>query len=124
MARNKLARRAWHYFVQTIFLFAKQPSIHLTESAKLWLLDYISSEKNFELVASPTWASTIVGDVAQEPRWMMGFYDIGTRPSGKVTLIQGVPFVFADPRAYTHLDGATVDIRDGRLVVTERELPR
>src|ERR1700733_4229364 len=116
MARNKLARHAWHYLLQTLFLFAKQPSIHLTESARLWLLEGISSEKNFEAAASLMWASTVVGGVVEGPRWMIAFYDIGTRPSGKVTVIQGVPFVFGDPRAYTHLDGATVDIRDGRLV--------
>jgi hypothetical protein len=81
-------------------------------------------ERGFEPVASLIWASTVVGDVKKEPHWIIAFYDIGTRPSGKVSVIQGVPFVFGDPRAFTHLDGATVDIRDGRLVVTELEVPR
>jgi len=44
---------------------------------------------------------------------------LGTRSYGRVVTIDGVPFVFTQKRAYTHLDGATLDFRDGRYVVDE-----
>ena len=45
-------------------------------------------------------------------------YDIGNRPFGRVTTIDGVRFVFTQQRAYTHLNGATLDYRDGRFLVS------
>lgn len=54
-------------------------------------------------------------------RWGGAFYDIGTRPYGRVITIGGVRFVFAQERAYTHLNGATLDYRDGRFLVASAQ---
>jgi hypothetical protein len=65
------------------------------------------------------WASDVVDGVTRPPRWGVAFYDIGKRPYGRVITINSVPFVFTQQRAYTHLNGATLDYRDGRFVVSE-----
>ena len=62
-------------------------------------------------------SDVVVGGVSRGPRWGIGFYNIATRPYGRVTSIQGVPFVFVQPRAFHLLNGATLDFRGGRLVV-------
>jgi hypothetical protein len=55
------------------------------------------------------------GSVA-EPRWVVAYYDLDTRPSGRVKKIGGVPFVFVQTES-SKLNGATLDYRDGRFVV-------
>ena len=65
------------------------------------------------------WGSGVVGGATHPGRWGVGFYDIGNRPYGRVIKIDGVRFVFTQERAYTHLNGATLDYRDGRFVVSE-----
>lgn len=100
-----------------LFFNKKPPTLRLTESAKRELLLSISRTTDFEAVASVLWGSAVVDGVAREPRWGVGFYDKGTRPSGRVMAIQGVPFVFTQERAYTNLNGATLDYREGRFVV-------
>jgi hypothetical protein len=65
------------------------------------------------------WSSDVVGGVTHPLRWGVAFYDIGKRPYGRVITIDGVPFVFTQKRAYTHLNGATLDYREGRFVIRE-----
>jgi len=117
--RSKFGKRLWHLFAQALFFYRKPPTLRLTESAKRELLASISRITDFEAVASVLWGSTVVNGVAREPHWGVGFYDKGTRPSGRVTAIQRVPFVFTQDRAYTNLNGATLDYREGRFVVDE-----
>src|SRR5262245_62073790 len=119
MARGTVAGRAWHLCLQLLFLFKKQPTVRVTDAAKRQLMSSMSAITEFQPVASLLWGSTVVNGVSRPPRWGIGFYDIGTRPYGRVVTIDGVPFVFTQQRAYTHLDGATLDFRDGRYVVEE-----
>ena len=112
-------RRAWHLFLQFLFLYKKPPKVHVTDTAKLELQLHMSRITEFEPTASILWGSTVVGGVTNPPHWGVGYYDIGTRPSGRVVSIDGVPFVFTQERAYTYLNGATLDFRDGRFVVNE-----
>lgn len=119
MKRRTLAQHAWHLCLQMLCFHRKPPSVQLTEAARRQLLLHLSRITEFEAVASLLWGSDTVGGIAGEPRWGVGFFNIGTRPYGRVTTIQGVPFVFTQVRAYTHLNGAILDYRDGRFVVDE-----
>jgi hypothetical protein len=121
--RSKPGKRLWHVFVQILCFYKKPPELRLTESAKRELLLSISRTTDFDAVASVLWGSTVVDGVARKPNWSVGFYDKGTRPYGRVTAIQGVPFVFVQDRAHTHLNGATLDYRGGRFVVDEGTPP-
>jgi hypothetical protein len=118
MART-FARRAWHLFLQVVFLYKKAPTVRVTETAKRELQSHMSRITEFQPAASILWGSTVIGGITRPPHWGVAFYDIGTRPSGRVVTIDGVPFVFTQHRAYTHLNGATLDFRDGRFVVNE-----
>ena len=91
----------------------------MTDTAKRELLLHMSRITEFEPAASIMWGSNVVDGVTHPPRWGVAFYDIGRRPYGKVTTIDGVRFVFTQERAYTHLNGATLDYRDGRFLVRE-----
>jgi hypothetical protein len=117
MTRSEFAHCAWHHFVQLLCFRQRIPSIRLTEAARDQLLLHLSRITEFQPVASLLWSANVVGGVAQEARWGVGFYNIGTRPYGRVTRVQGVPFVFTGARDYTRLNGATLDYRDGRFVV-------
>jgi hypothetical protein len=114
-----LAGRAWHLFLQVLLFHKKPPAVRVTEAAKRQLAAHLSRITEFEPAASIVWSSNVVDGVTHPPRWGVAFYDIGRRPSGRVVSIDGVPFVFTQVRAYTHLNGATLDYRDGRFVVNE-----
>jgi hypothetical protein len=79
----------------------------------------MSEITEFQPAASILWGANVVDGAARAPGWGVAFYDIGKRPYGRAVSIEGVPFVFVQQRAYTHLDGATLDYRDGRFVVNE-----
>ena len=119
MTAITVAGRAWHLCLQILCFFKKQPSLRLTEAAKRQLISHLSGITEFEPAASIMWSSDVVEGVTHPPRWGVAFYNIGNRPYGRVTRIDGVPFVFTQERAYTHLNGATLDYRDGRFVVSE-----
>lgn len=91
----------------------------MTEAAKRQLMSHMSRIAEFEPAASILWSSDVVDGVTRPPRWEVAFYDIGKRPYGRVVTIDGVRFVFAQERAYTHLDGATLDCHGGRFLVRE-----
>lgn len=118
MART-FAGRAWHLFLQVIFLYKKPPAVCVTDTAKRELQSHMARITEFEPAASILWGSTVVDGVICPPNWGVAFYDIGSRPAGRVVTIGGVPFVFTQERAYTHLNGATLDFREGRFVVSE-----
>jgi hypothetical protein len=103
-------------------MWAKPPSLRITESAKGRLLQEIAQITQFQAVATVLWgASGKAGEFPKkhEVRWSLAFYDRATRPSGRIALIQGVPFVFVQRRAFTHLNGATLDYSNGRYVISE-----
>jgi hypothetical protein len=77
----------------------------------------MSKITDFEPAASILLGADVIDGVSRAPRWGVYFYDIGTRPYGRVVTIQDVPFVFTQIRAYTHLNGATLDYCDGRVTV-------
>ena len=120
MTRTTIAGRAWHLFLQVLLWHRKPPSLRLTDAARDQLLFHLSNITDFEPVAALLWGSDVTGGITREPRWGIGFYNLGTRPYGRVTRIQGVPFVFTQNRAYMRLNGATLDYRNGRFVVDER----
>jgi len=119
MAAITIAGRVWHLCCQILCFFKRPPSVRVTDSAKRELLSHMSKITEFEPAASIMWGSNVVDGVTHPPRWGVAFYDIGKRPYGKVITIDGVRFVFTQERAYTHLNGATLDYRDGRFVVNE-----
>jgi hypothetical protein len=91
----------------------------MTDAAKRQLMSNMSRITEFEPAASIIWSSDVVAGVTHPPRWGIAFYDIGKRPYGRVITIDSVRFVFTQERAYAHLNGATLDYRDGRFVVSE-----
>ena len=93
--------------------------MHVTEAAKRQLDSHMSRITEFRPAASILWSSNVVDGVTRPSQWGVAFYDIATRPSGRVVQIGGLPFVFTQQRAYTHLDGATLDYHNGRFVVSE-----
>jgi hypothetical protein len=117
MARRTLAGRVWHHLLQLLLFYKKPPAVRLTEAAKRQLAAHLSRITEFEPAASILWSSNVVDGITHPPRWGVAFYDIGRRPSGRVVSIEGLPFVFTQERAYTHLSGATLDYREGRFVV-------
>ena len=119
MARTTIAGRAWHLCLQVLCFYKKPPAVHVTDAAKRQLMSRMSRITEFEPAASIMWASDVVDGVTHPARWGVAFYDIGTRPYGRVVTIDDVPFVFTQKRAYTHLNGGTLDFRDGRFVVIE-----
>jgi hypothetical protein len=114
-----IAGRTWHLCLQLLCFFKKAPAVHVTEAAKRQLESHLSRITEFRPAASILWGSNVVDGVTQPPQWGVAFYDIGTRPSGRVVQIGGLPFVFTQQRAYTHLEGATLDYDNGRFVVSE-----
>lgn len=114
-----IAGRAHHLVLQLLCFFKRPPTVHVTEVAKRQLVSHISRITEFRAAASILWGSNVIDGKTHPPQWGIAFYDIGTRPSGRVVDMGGVPFVFTQQRAYTHLDGATLDYRDGRFVVSE-----
>jgi hypothetical protein len=119
MAAVTIAGRAWHLCCQILCFFKAPPAVSVTDTAKHELLSHMSKITEFEPAASILWGSNVVDGVTHTPQWEVVFYDIGNRPYGKVITIDGVRFVFTQERAYTHLNGATLDYRDGRFVVNE-----
>jgi hypothetical protein len=119
MAATTVAGQAWHLCLQVFCFFKKPPSVRVTDAAKQQLMSHMSRITEFEPAASIMWGSNVVGGVTYPARWGVAFYDIGNRPYGRVITIDGVRFVFTQERAYTHLNGATLDYRDGRFVVSE-----
>ena len=93
----------------------KPPSIQITSDAQSRLFREMSEIRAFEPVATILWASE---ERATGPdfRWSVAFYDLDTRPSGRVVNIRGVPFIFVQKQS-SRLNGATLDHRDGRFVV-------
>jgi len=116
---HTFAHRAWHLFLQVVFLYKKPPTVRVTDAAKRELQSHLRRITEFEPAASILWGSTVIDGVTRPPHWGVAFYNIGTRPSGRVVTIDGVPFVFTQERAYTHLNGATLDFHDGRFIVSE-----
>jgi hypothetical protein len=114
-----IAGQAWHLCLQLLCFFKKAPAVHVTETAKRQLQSHLSKITEFRPAASILWGSNVVGGVTQPPQWGVAFYNIGTRPFGRVVQIEGLPFVFTQQRAYTHLEGATLDYHNGRFVVSE-----
>jgi hypothetical protein len=117
--RSRIGKRLWHLVVQVLCFYKKPPTLRLTDAARQKLLVSLTNITEFEPIATVLWSSTVISGVASAPRWGVAYYEKGTRPYGMVTSIQGVPFVFTQKRAYTHLNGATLDYRDGRFVVDE-----
>ena len=117
-APKYLQGRAWHFCLQILCIAQRIPHLRLTDAAKTKLLTHMSHITEYTPVASLMRASdVVVGGVSSGPQWGIGFYNIATRPYGRVTSIQGVPFVFVQPRAFRLLNGATLDFRNGRFVV-------
>jgi hypothetical protein len=110
-----------HYLIQVFCFFAKFPELQLTEAARAQFLLKTSEITDFEPAATLLWTSKAGPEGHEEPQWYFALYNIATRPYGRVKKIQGIPFVFVQANVYERLDGATVDIRDGRLIVCERE---
>ena len=119
MALDSLAGQVWHLCLQTFCFFKKPPAVRVTDAARRQLVSHMSRITEFEPAASLLWASDVVDGVTHPPRWGIAFFDIGKRPYGRVISIDGVRFVFTQERAYTHLNGGTLDHRDGRFVVIE-----
>jgi hypothetical protein len=109
-----------HLCLQLFGLHRKTPSLRITDAAKSELQLRMSAITDYEPVATLLWASTGTGNrPMREPHWGVGFYDIATRPSGRVATIDGIPFVFVQDLAFKRLNGATLDFRSGRFVVAE-----
>jgi hypothetical protein len=119
MAPITITGRAWHLSLQLLCLFKKPPTVHVTDAAKRQLMSHMSKITEFQPAASILWGSDVIDGATRPPKWGVAFYDIGRRPYGRVINIEGVPFVFTQERAYTHLNGATLDYRDGRFMVNE-----
>ena len=119
--RMTIGGRARHYLIQVLCLFTRAPRLRLTDEARSELLLKISQITDFQPAATLLWTATSESRKTRgEPQWHLAFYNIATRPYGRVRKIQGIPFVFVQVTAYERLDGATVDFRDGRLVVLEK----
>jgi hypothetical protein len=55
------------------------------------------------------------------PHWGVGFYSAEQVPADSITEVSGIPFVFAAGDA-ARLNGATLDLANGELVVHERAI--
>jgi hypothetical protein len=93
--------------------------LRLTPAARAALQSKMAAITDFKPVASLLWASSVaVGNELRGPQWTVGVYNIATRPWGRITSIDGVPFVFVQRDAVVaNLNGATLDYCDGRFVV-------
>lgn len=121
VGRMTISGRLRHYCIQVFCSFTKVPGLRLTEAARSELLLKISQITDYRPAATLLWTTTTgSGEAHSQPQWHLAFYNIATRPYGKVTKIQGIPFVFVQATAYERLNGATVDFRDGRLLVLEK----
>ena len=94
-------------------LHRSPPSLCITDAARDQLLANLRSVTEFEPVAALLWAS----EPSAVPAWHVAIYDRGTRRWGRVFTLQGIPFVFVQNRAFTHLEQATLDYSNGKFVV-------
>ena len=80
-------------------------------------LGQVMATLEYEPVATVMLGSDVLpnGSTAK-PHWLVTYYNIDTRPSGRVTKLDGIPFVFVQ-RDSSRLNGATLDYRNGRFVV-------
>jgi hypothetical protein len=108
-----------HYVLQLVAVFPRTPALRLTPAAQAALRSRMAAITEFKPVASLSWASSVtVGNEQRGPQWIVGYYNIASRPWGRVTSIDGIPFVFVQRDAVVAtLNGATLDFRDGRFVV-------
>jgi hypothetical protein len=118
--REYLLGRINHFSCQLFGLFVNRPpSIRLTSAARSELLREMSAITHYQPVATIMLARTgAVGKSLSEPYWGVTFYDKWTRPSGRITKFEDIPFVFVQD-VFTRLNGATLDYSNGRFVVTE-----
>ena len=107
-----------HYILQLVAVYPKPPALRITPAARLALQSKMAAITDFKPVASLLWGTPTVNDEPREPRWMVGFYNIASRPWGRVTSIDGIPFVFAQRDVVVaNLNGTTLDFCEGRFVV-------
>lgn len=113
-----LSQRLRHVYIQVVGLFFKRPSLRLTTAARGELLAEISRIHDFEPAATLLWTHVDTSRHPTDgPRWHIAFYNIATRPSGRVIKIDGIPFIFVQVNSAERLDRATLDFRDIRFVV-------
>ena len=109
-----------HYVLQVVAVFPRTPALRVTPAAQAALRSRMAAITEFKAVASLSWASSVtVGNEPRGPQWVVGYYNIASRPWGRVTKIDGIPFVFVQRDAVVAtLNGATLDFSGGRFVVS------
>ena len=121
VSAQKMKRRRFrsirHWLLQLLWPL-RAPSLKVTDAARSQI-GRAMSELEYEPVATIMLGSNVLPNgAAATPRWIVAYYDLDTRPSGRVTKIGGVPFVFVQSDS-SRLNGATLDYQHGRFVVEE-----
>src|SRR5215210_1664491 len=96
-AREYLIHRVNHLCCQLLGVFINSPpSIRLTPAARAALLTEMSTITAFEPVATIMCSQPpdSADRDSDRPYWVVTFYDKWARPSGRITQVEGVPFVF------------------------------
>jgi hypothetical protein len=114
MQRRKF-RSIRHWVLQLLWPL-KAPSIQVTDAARAQISRVMSGLEYEPVVAIMLGSDVLPSGAVAEPRWMVAYYDLDTRPSGRVTQIAGIPFVFLQT-ASSRLNGATLDYQRGHFVV-------
>ena len=112
-------RSIQHLLLQTLSFFDKQPRLLISETARVEIGLRLARIADYEPVATLLWVND---NPPMRGEWALAFYDMDRRPCGRVVRIEGMPFFFCSPDSYSRLDGAAVDLREGKIVVTEKRI--
>ena len=88
------------------------------------MLELMKRLEQYDPIACVSWALDVVSMRGTEfthrgPSWNVGFHFRDQVPADNIVEIAGIPFIFSADAA-PRLDGALLDVVNGRFVVNER----